>query len=353
MISDSQIRYGSRVLRQGRSRRFTAYQSSNARRNDSILIDLLFFLPSDMIPGVKRLLLLLLAIVLAGGVAFSYYPPFRVLSLVTVGRSPLCSWSQALDSGENLRRQVQYKDEILNASRLVQDDPKGFELWDTPSGQFWIPQASRYMLPFNLAEQRRKIYGTGEFGPHTGDIVLDCGANIGVTVREELAAGASKIVAIEPAPENLESLRRNFAREIESGRVVVYPKGVWDKDDFLTLRVDPKNSGADTFVLQHAGVKQLERVPLTTIDKLVAELNLARVDYIKMDVEGSEPKALSGARETLGKYKPRISVSSNNSTDAPRVIPPIVRAARPDYQMFSGPCEEQNYTVQPDVLYFK
>ena len=306
-----------------------------------------------MIPDVKRLLLLLVAIVVAGGVAFSYYPPFLLLALVAAGRSPLCSWRQALDSDENLRRQVQYKDEISNASKLLQEDPKGFELWDTPSGQFWIPQSSRYVLPYNLAEQRRKIYGTGEFGPRSGDIVLDCGANIGVTVREELAAGAKQIVAIEPGPENLECLRRNFGREIDSGRVIVYPKGVWNKDDFLTLRVDPKNSGADTFVLQHAGAKQLDRIPLTTIDKLVNELKLERVDYVKMDVEGSEPQALAGAHDTLAKYKPRISVASNNAPDAPKVIPPIVRSARPDYQMFSGPCEEENFTVHPDVLYFK
>jgi len=306
-----------------------------------------------MIPDVKRLILLALAVIVAGGVAFSYYPPFRLLALVAVGRSPLCPWKQALDSDENLREQVHYKDQILNASSMVQEDPKGFELWNTPSGPFWIPQASRYILPFNLAEQRRKIYGTGEFGPRAGDTILDCGANVGVTVREELAAGAKQIVAIEPAPENLECLRRNFAREIESGRVTVYPKGVWDKDDFLTLRVDPKNSGADTFVLQRAGAKPLERVPLTTIDKLVGELKLDRVDYIKMDVEGSEAKALAGARETLAKYKPRISVASNNAPDQPRVLPGIVRAARSDYQMFSGPCEQQNFSVQPDVLYFK
>jgi FkbM family methyltransferase len=315
--------------------------------------DLLIFAPSDMIPDVKRLILLALVIVVAGGVAFSYYPPFRLLALVAAGRSPLCPWNQALASDDNLRRQVQYKDEILNASRLLRQDPKGFELWDTPSGQFWIPQAGRYTLPFNLAEQRRKIYGTGEFGPRAGDIVLDCGANIGVTVREELKAGAKQIVAIEPGPENVECLRRNFAREIDSGRVIVYPKGVWDKEDFLTLRVDPKNSGADTFVIQRAGAKPLERVPLTTIDKLVSELKLERVDYIKMDVEGSESRALAGARETLVKYKPRISVAGNNAPDEPRVIPGIVRAARPDYQMFSGPCEEQNFSVNPEVLYFK
>ncbi len=35
-----------------------------------------------------------------------------------------------------------------------------------------------------------------------------------------------------------EDLRRNLATEIAAGRVVVYPKGVWDQDDTLTLHVD-------------------------------------------------------------------------------------------------------------------
>jgi FkbM family methyltransferase len=39
-------------------------------------------------------------------------------------------------------------------------------------------------------------------------------------------------------------------------------------------------------------------VVTTLIDKLVRELDLGRVDYIKMDIEGAERKALLGARET-------------------------------------------------------
>ena len=116
-----------------------------------------------------------------------------------------------------------------------------------------MPDGSDYVLPFNLAEQERKIYGVQSDGPRSGDIVLDCGANIGVTIREELAAGAQKIIGIEPAPENLECLRRNFPGEIASGRVVIVPKGVWDKEDALTLRVDPRNSAADSFVLRREG----------------------------------------------------------------------------------------------------
>ena len=162
-----------------------------------------------------------------------------------------------------------------------------------------------------------------------------------------------RVIAIEPAPENLECLRRNYASEIASGRVIVVPKGVWDKDDFLTLRVDPKNSAADTFVLHREGTVGIEKVPLTTIDELVSELNLPRVDYVKLDIEGAEPRALAGAKQTLAKYKPRISIASYHNPDDPKVIPELIRAARSDYQMQCGPCSEANHGLRPDVLYFR
>ena len=300
-----------------------------------------------------RVVLILIVLLAAAGFAYSYYPPFRLFTFVMAGRIPVCPLREAIKSDENLRRQVEYKDQILNASRLVQEDAKGFELWETPKGRYWVPAGSRYVLPFNLAEQQRKIYGEGEFGPHSGDVVLDCGANIGVTIHEELAAGAKQIVAIEPAPENLECLRRNYPDEIKSGRVIVYPKGVWDKDDFLTLKVDPKNSAADSFVIQREGAVNLEQIPLTTIDRLVADLKLERVDYIKLDIEGAEPKALTGAKETLAKYKPRISIASYHAPDHPKVIPEIIHAARADYRMYCGPCAETEFSIRPDVLYFK
>ena len=300
-----------------------------------------------------RVIWLIILLLVLAGVAYNYFASFRLFTFVIAGRSPVCPLAEAVKADDNLERQVEYKDQILNRSKLIEQDPKGFELWDTPKGRYWVPAGSRYVLPFNLAEQQRKIYGDGDNGPHSGDITLDCGANVGVTVHEELAAGAKKIVAIEPAPENLECLRRNYANEISSGRVIVVPKGVWDKEDFLTLRVDPKNSAADSFVIQREGAVDLERVPLTTIDKLVNDLKLERVDYIKLDIEGAEPRALRGASESLAKFKPRISIAAYHAPDHPKLIPEIIRAARPDYKMQCGPCAETNYSVRPDVLYFK
>jgi FkbM family methyltransferase len=305
-----------------------------------------------LIVRFRHVAIVLLLIVLAG-LAYAYYPPFRLTTWVAAGRSPVCSLRDALQAPDNLKKQVEYKDEILNASKLLEEDPKGYELWQTPKARYWIPAGSRYVLPYNLAEQKRKIYGTGEYGPQSGDIVLDCGANIGVTVYEALASGAKTVVEIEPAPENLECLRRNYPADIAAGRVIIVPKGVWDQEDFLTLRVDPKNSAADSFVMQREGAVGLEKVPLTTIDHLVAELKLPRVDYMKFDIEGAEPRALTGAKETLAKFKPRISIASYHEPDHPKVIPEIIRSARPDYQMRCGPCSETEHSIRPDVLYFK
>ena len=221
-------------------------------------------------------------------------------------------------------------------------------------GDWWIPEGDVWMLPYNLAEQKRNIYGTGEQAVKRGDIVLDCGANIGVYTRLALDAGASKVVAIEPGPENVEALRRNFPQEIASGRVIIVPKGVWDKDDLLTLQVDPKNTAANTFVMKLKDGKPGVQVPLLAIDKLVAELGLERVDYIKMDIEGAEQRALIGAQATLAKYHPRLALSAYHVPNDPEKIPELVRQAWPGYRMECGPCAETpDRRIRPDVLYFR
>jgi FkbM family methyltransferase len=282
-----------------------------------------------------------------------FYAPARLAAMVLLGRSPVCPMARAIHSDDELRTQIANKDHILSASKLLEKDPAGYHLWDTPHGRFWIPQGSDYVLPFNLAEQERKIYGVGEQDVHAGDIVLDCGANVGVYTREALKNGAKLVVSIEPAPENIECLRRNFAPEIAAGRVILYPKGVWDKDEMLVMRVDPDNSAADSFIIRRPGAVETKQLPLTTVDKLVAELKLERVDFIKMDIEGAEQRALQGARETLARYHPRMALAAYHVPSDPEMMPQLVRQAWPNYRMQCGPCAEANGHVRPDVLYFQ
>jgi FkbM family methyltransferase len=304
--------------------------------------------------SLSRALTYLVLLGIAVLAAYRYVTPFRLFVLAAGGRSPICSIPQAMAAAHNLRDQIAVKDAILRQSKKLETGADGYNLWETPDGNYWVPAGSDFSLHFNLAEMQRRIYGTGEQQVKPGDIVLDCGANVGTFTRQALKDGAAKVIAIEIAPENIECLRRNFRQEIATGRVVLYPKGVWDQEDTLELLRDPNNAAANSVVIhsdhhQSSGI----RVPLTTVDKLVAELGLDKVDFIKMDIEGAEVKALKGAAETLKRFKPRLSIAAYHEPEHPVEIPKIVRSARGDYQMSCGFCAEANHAIRPDVLYFR
>ena len=270
-----------------------------------------------------------------------------------IGRSGVCSYSQSFRTyGDFLDFQA-VRGKIREASS-VQREEGVLRLWKTPEGDFWSPKATD--LVFVLTEQVREFYGTGDRAVQSGDVVLDAGANVGTFTRTALRRGARLVVAIEPVPNNVESLRRTFAQEIAAGRVIVYPKGVWNKDDTLTMRVYP-NSALDTFVMTSRTEtrdkpKELQ-LPLTTIDKLVGELALDRVDYIKMDIEGAERKALEGAAATIRRWSPRMSIATENLSDDQYVVPEVVRSILPAYRHEFGSCSVADFEVRPDVLFFR
>jgi FkbM family methyltransferase len=299
----------------------------------------------------SRLLLASFLVIAAFIAAYLIFPPVRLWALVLIGHSPNCPMSHAVGSQANIAEKTRIKDRILASSHLLKEE-SGLELWSTPKGEYWIPKGNRYVLPFNLAEMEQHIYGTGEHFIHPGDIVLDCGASDGDFTRVALAAGARLVVSVEISPSSAECIRRNLASEIAAARVIVYPKGVWNKEDTLMLNVDDTNFAANSVVMHTDNSHPSVQVPLTTIDKLVAELNLPRVDFIKMDIEGAEIPALAGGRETIARFHPRMAIATEHKPDDEYAIPAAVRKISPNYQMECGPCLEANGHVRPDVLYF-
>lgn len=276
--------------------------------------------------------------------------PGLALSFYARGKKGTCTFSESVNSAQVTAAQIEATERIRKSMRMIGNDPAGLHLWETLRGRYWVPAESDAALQYDLGEQERKIYGSGDKGVRPGDVVLDCGANVGVFSKEALALGAKLVVAIEPGPENLECLRRNLSAEIAQGRVLVYPKGVWNKDDVLMLSVDSKNSARDSF-MPIAGATGKISVPLTTIDKLAAELNLSRVDFIKMDIEGAEQKAIAGARQTIQKYRPRMALCVYHTGQDPVMVPRLVRELRPDYHV-DCQCFLRNEGITPEVAHF-
>ncbi len=300
----------------------------------------------------------MLLLIVAGVVVVRViYPQQSAAAWLSIsGNSPHCSLALAWVTPTEARQQVVAKDTFIDKLTLGERDA-AYERWDLPQGHglaprnFWIPAGNRWILPFNLAEQLRDIYHTGgEWGIREGDIVLDCGAHVGSFTHQALARGAAKVIAIEPSPRNVECLRRNFAPEIAAGRVLIFPKGVWNKEDTLVLRQMDENSAADTVVMQQPGALAGDTVPLTRIDTLVKDLGLPRVDYIKMDIEGAEVPALEGAAETLRTWKPRLALAAYHKADDPETLPAAARRAVPAYQVQCASCILDEAGLRPEVL---
>ena len=149
----------------------------------------------------------------------------------------------------------------------------------------------------------RLLYFTGEYEQaetvafsrlvEKGSIVLDVGANIGYFATF-FAQRAAHVYAIEPTPSTLALLRENVSAY---SNVTVLPVAVSDQPGTMSLWIDDRNAGDNTLYEQPG--RRSVTVPVTTVDALVRELQIPRVDLIKIDIQGAEVAAFRGMRETL------------------------------------------------------
>ena len=121
-----------------------------------------------------------------------------------------------------------------------------------------------------------------------GEVVLDLGAHVGLSVLRFLSKGALRVIAVEPWEPNLTLLERNIARSRD--RVVlirgaVVPSG-WASS---TIPLYVSRSEVTHSTVQFKGRDHAVLVPAHPIDRLVSDHGCTA---IKMDIEGSEYEVL-------------------------------------------------------------
>ena len=231
-------------------------------------------------------------------------------------------------------------------------------IWQTPLGVLATNEAEdRRHLEFLVREFERNVYLGGPARIRNGDVVLDVGANIGLFSRQAAAAGARRVIALEPTPATARAFKWNLASSLNDGVVSLLGKGAWDSHDTLPFTVNPGRPGSSSLVdppsVTDAYVITIDVAPL---DFLVCECGLDRVDFIKMDIEGAETLALQGAAETLRKYKPQLAVAVEHTDDLLRnaaAVRDIVLRIEPSYRCIAGPFTvTERRTLAPEILFF-
>jgi FkbM family methyltransferase len=159
----------------------------------------------------------------------------------------------------------------------------------------WIQEADDFEIFMSLVEP--------------GSIAVDVGANFGLYALHAAHYGGSagRVVAFEPAPETFDLLEANIARNglAVRCRCIRAAVGSAPGKAILNVAADSVFSG-----LQDTGrsaiVARVE-TDVVTLDDSPEIVELPRVDFLKIDVEGGEADVLAGAHRLLAR-SPNILV---------------------------------------------
>jgi FkbM family methyltransferase len=111
-----------------------------------------------------------------------------------------------------------------------------------------------------------------------------------------------RILSFEPTEEYRNILKLNIETN-NIKNVSVYDFGLSDKEWEAEIGI------GDSSATMHwvGGTPQkTEKIVLKPLDNIIESLNLEKIDFIKIDVDGHEPAFLKGAWNTIERYKPTI-----------------------------------------------
>jgi FkbM family methyltransferase len=143
-----------------------------------------------------------------------------------------------------------------------------------------------------------------------GDTVLDIGANFGVFTKlfSELVGPQGSVIAFEPIPQTFRTLAAGV-RRYHMSNVRVLNKALSDTAGMVLMLVPQyaDNPGENLYEARIVSNSQSQKT--LTIDSITIDsLQLARVDFVKIDVEGHELEVLQGGRRTLERHHPTLMV---------------------------------------------
>ncbi len=149
-----------------------------------------------------------------------------------------------------------------------------------------------------------------DLGAYNGDTALDFAAR---------CPNYEKIIAVEPDFKTFKKLvaNTNELRNVRCENVCI--------SDFTGKGEFTMNGGRNSLVGKGA------ETDFSTVDDLISGDG---VSLIKMDVEGEELRAISGAEQTILRYKPKMIISAYHRTEDYMALPSAVLNIIDDYKIY-------------------
>ncbi|WP_221793636.1 FkbM family methyltransferase [Aquisediminimonas sediminicola] len=168
-----------------------------------------------------------------------------------------------------------------------------------------------------------------------GDYVIDCGACYGGTSLNfaDLAGPTGRVYSFEFMPENLLVYRHNVNENINlQNRISLIEKAVWSQSDKI-MSITGSGPAAQVHLSDIEGAANIKSIK---IDDFVKEAGLPTVNFIKMDIEGSEIEALKGAMNTIERFRPVMAICVYHNISDFYEVPRLLKGIHEDYKIYFG-----------------
>lgn len=166
-----------------------------------------------------------------------------------------------------------------------------------------------------------------------GDHIIDAGACWGDTALyfSVISGFDGKVYSFEFLPQNVDIFQKNISLNPDlKDRIELIQKPLWSSSDVDVFCNNNGPGNSVTFDNKYSG----ESYKTITIDDFVNSNDIKKINFIKMDIEGSELEALKGAVNTLKKNKPTLAISIYHKKNDFRDIPQYIDSLNLGYKFY-------------------
>ena len=209
-------------------------------------------------------------------------------------------------------QKLDYYSEIQQHSDSIDIGFMGWKLYLTDLTKVDLP-IKMYTLPLGIMMLKLQQYSCprANIQLNKGDVVFDCGGCYGDTALDFAyqVGEKGKVYTFEFIESNLKILRKNV--DLNSNlhdQIEIIQHPLWNSSD-ITMFIDDNGPASRVSLSPFHDDKSPSSILTISIDDVVDQRRLERVDLIKMDIEGAEFESLKGAEKTICKFKPNLAIS--------------------------------------------
>jgi FkbM family methyltransferase len=144
-----------------------------------------------------------------------------------------------------------------------------------------------------------------------GSVVIDGGAYCGASavLMSRIVGAGGRVIAFEPDAENYAALVRNVEAH-GATNVTTSTKGLWSRSGSVEFQSDG-NMGSSILEASGRAASHVSRVDVSCLEDVVRDFELDHLDFVKLDIEGSEVAVLESSVDVLRRFRPRVIIEAH------------------------------------------